>query len=163
MPRRLAGFTLVELVVVIALLAILAAVGLPRFLDLGRDARVASLQSAVAALRSGAEAARVACIARPSCGDQASISGSLQGPGGVTGVLKHGYPTGLSRVPSYFGIKEWVDIGDGLVLTERAADFTTVITAQGAPDPSNCQVTYSTRTLVAAGMRPEIQITTSGC
>ena len=50
--RKQKGFTLIELVMVIVILGILAAFALPRFADLGGDAREASIKGAQGAVKS---------------------------------------------------------------------------------------------------------------
>ena len=64
MGKAIRGFTLIELVVVITILAVLAAVALPKFTALQGDARLAKMNGALASVKAAAAMGHAQLIAR---------------------------------------------------------------------------------------------------
>lgn len=62
MRNKVTGFTLIELVVVISIVAILAAFALPRYINIQSQARVAKLNAIYGSVRSAAALARAQCM-----------------------------------------------------------------------------------------------------
>jgi MSHA pilin protein MshA len=93
MKVKQAGFTLIELVMVIVLIGVLAAVAIPKFVDLGGDARAAAAQGVAGALSSASainyaarKAGNASGVVVDNCQD---IGPLLQG-----GALPAGYSIG---------------------------------------------------------------------
>jgi len=68
MKNRQAGFTLIELIVVILILSILAATALPRFIDVTGDAHIAAVKGAAGGLGSAVALGHAQWVANQSNG-----------------------------------------------------------------------------------------------
>lgn len=180
MNRKQAGFTLIELVVVITIIAILAAVALPKFTNLQRDARIAKLNAARGAV--GAAAALIhgtylprAGVADPAastpCVGTNALSGTLCTESGLI-QLANGYPASATAlgaaVPGIVGAAGLVSVFSPTLAQLNAEGFnvtvgaTASIQVTGGTNAANCSFTYAAPTV--AGAAPVIgAAVTTGC
>ncbi|MBI5784237.1 MAG: prepilin-type N-terminal cleavage/methylation domain-containing protein [Rhodocyclales bacterium] len=170
---RQGGFTLMELVVVIAIIAILAAVALPRLIETQRDARAAKAKAIYGSLRSASSLARARC--------ELDLAGTPT-PGKVSChdtppmVEMDGHPV---RIVHHFpaasadGIDVAADLNlaaDGLVASNgtetnslgiSVAARTYTVSGGGTPQ---CSVTYLEAGLKGSSIiGAEVRVATDGC
>ena len=152
--KRNAGFTLIELIIVIVILGILAVTAAPKFINLQGDARsstVTAMKGAVEAASSMAHSkAIIAGKDNPSVNDGITVDN--------VGVdLVYGYPAatadGIGNVinaPS----SEW-----GVSFSSSAKTYT-LTPKDFTPSTGSCNVVYTQATSTAA---PTVVATTTGC
>ena len=138
MQRNQEGFTLIELVIVIVILGILSAFALPRFADLGGDARGATLQGAQGSVKSAAAIAHSKWLAEG--GEPTEIS--LENAPNVS-MSGEGYPTSDS---SGIGTAAQIDTDFTLTAGSDVDTDSATIQVDGAATPSECQFQYDPQT-----------------
>jgi MSHA pilin protein MshA len=148
MNLKTRGFTLIELIVVILILGILAAIAAPKFVDITGQARAASLNGLRAAVSSAATLANALQVAQNlGSGSPVTIEG-----GAVTMVNR--YPTADAA-----GIGAAIRTDAGVYTTVSTNPTTYQVTA--ASTPGSCQFIYNAAT--AAAPASVGAATTGGC
>ncbi len=125
------GFTLIELVVVIVILGVLAAVAVPKFVDLQSEARTSVIQGVEGAIRGAATLVYSKALIE---GKESNATDSVTLSGAVTVDTVFGYPAGTAA-----GIQTAVDLSGGDVTASSAGGVTTY----SFTGFTNCQVTYT--------------------
>ena len=139
--KRQQGFTIIELIVVIVVLGILAATAIPRFANIGTEARIASIRGVEGSMLSAKEIVRAKWYAAGS----ASLATVTSADGTSIAVLTT--PTNLAGYPTAAGMASALSVSGNITCDGTGA--TTVCNPSGF---TNCRVTYdpAAGTVVAA-------------
>ncbi|WP_333608360.1 prepilin-type N-terminal cleavage/methylation domain-containing protein [Arsukibacterium sp.] len=161
MKRSQAGFTLIELIIVIVILGILAVTAAPKFLNFGSDAN----RSVLSGVRGSLESAGSLVYGKSII---AGVQGTAAADTEVEGIpVTFGYPKATSAALSaaaelsdfVFGVAVAEVIAAGAVTTPGSIRIGA--TAAATTDDGNCYLLYTASG--TAGSKPVITIEDSGC
>ncbi|MFG0762490.1 prepilin-type N-terminal cleavage/methylation domain-containing protein [Aeromonas media] len=141
--KKQAGFTLIELVIVIIILGILAVTAAPKFLNLQDDARLAAANGVKASLQSSSQLV----YSKAAIQGIESTSGAVS-VAGATVNTKFGYPVNTDAGKTV-ALDGWSGAMSGTIATFKPSN---------EPN-SKCAVTYD-NSITAAGGVPSIAVST---
>ena len=151
MNKQQSGFTLIELVVVIVILGILAATALPRFVDLGGDARMSVMRGVEGSMR--AANAMIYAKAANTVGALGAGPTAVAIGGAVNVNVVFGYAQNATELALAMDLSPLTDFNRNAGNIQHAR----------AAVPGTCQVAYTAS--AAAGAPPTYTptLTAAGC
>ena len=154
--RERAGFTLIELVIVLTLVAILAALAMPRFIALQREARISKTQYVQGVIKSASVLARVRCEVDLHRGGPCTETGGHVFMEAAKVEMQNGYPA-----PTSTGIDVAAQIApsEGIVASSDVSGVR-VYDVTGGSTPGQCRVSYAG---ALPGAAPVMTLDVSGC
>lgn len=159
------GFTLVEMIVVIVILGILAVTALPKFINLGKDAKVMVLQQISVSVKSANDLMKVKSkLPSYSLIPHATRTDLVDVDLNNNGVIDDGDIRLINNYIDNTNISKLIEIDDEFVFTEDNPEFTYIgydIDGSGSVVNDQCYFRYTQA--LSATAPPVYQLVTDGC